>query len=483
MIPVREAVEYLIDNRIIVLALVVANYGLAFVCAIREITISRTSQGSIAWLLSLLLLPFPTTFVYLAFGWKLADDMSARKAAVGRSQRIKRAHDLSLRDDDAIAAWPVLAAVSQLPFQSGNEVELLIDGEATFQSIFEGIARARHTVFAQFFIIRDDRLGQELATRLIERAQAGVEVYLLYDDVGSLFLPHRYLARLRKGGVKVSSFNKRHKLLRFYGPMRINYRNHRKIVVVDGAEAWVGGQNIGIEYLGEDRRFGRWRDTQVHVTGPAATSCGLVFREDWHWATNETISAPPPGAAEASGEQSVLVMPSGPADNLEECAIAFSEVIARARKRVWIVSPYFVPDVDMQTALFAAALRGVDVRILIPRKPDHLLVWLASNAHASKMIDHGISVYRYSAGFLHQKVILMDDDLAGVGTVNFDNRSFSINFEITLWFTHPKMIADVDAMLSTDFADSRKFTVEVRENIPYPLRFAGYAARLLSPLL
>lgn len=482
MIPVRETVEYLIDNRIIILALVVANYGLAFVCAVRELTISRTSQGSIAWLLSLLLLPFPTTFVYLAFGWKVADDTAAQRAAVGRSQRIKIAHDLSLRDEEAIAAWPVLAAVSQLPFQSGNEVELLIDGGA-FQSIFEGIGRARHTVFAQFFIIRDDRLGQELADRLIERAQAGVDVYLLYDDVGSLFLPRRYLARLRKGGVKVSAFNKQHKLLRLYGPMRINYRNHRKIVVVDSAEAWVGGQNIGVEYLGENPRFGRWRDTQVHVAGPAATSCALVFREDWHWATNETIAAPARHAAEATGEQSVLVMPSGPADNLEQCAIAFSEVISRARRRIWIVSPYFVPDVDMQTALFAAVLRGVDVRILIPRKPDHLLVWLASNAHAGKMMDHGISIYRYDAGFLHQKVILMDDEIAGVGTVNFDNRSFSINFEITLWFTHPKMIADVDAMLTTDFADSKLFTFEARESTSLPLRFAGYAARLLSPLL
>lgn len=483
MVPVRELVEYLIGDRIIVTVLIFANYALALVCAFREIMISRTSQGSIAWLLSLLLLPFPTTLVYLAFGWKLMDDRPAQEASVGRARRIERAHDLSLRDEEAIASWPVLAAVSQLPFQSGNEVELLIDGEATFRSIFDGIARARRTVFAQFFIIRDDRLGRELAERLIERAQAGVDVYLLYDDVGSIFLPRRYLARLRAGGVKVSTFNRQHKLLRFYGPMRINYRNHRKIVVVDSAEAWVGGQNIGVEYLGLSPRFGRWRDTQVHVRGPAATSCALVFREDWEWATSEVIDATSSEAVEANGAQSVLVMPSGPTDHLEECAIAFSEIIGRARQRVWIVSPYFVPDVDMQTALFAAVMRGVDVRVLIPRKPDHLLVWLASNAHASKMIDHGVKVYRYNAGFLHQKVILMDDQITGVGTVNFDNRSFSINFEITLWFNHPQMIADIDAMLTQDFADSRPLTVEARDKTPFLLRFAGYAARLLSPLL
>jgi cardiolipin synthase len=386
-------------------------------------------------------------------------------------------------DDAAIEAWPVLAAVSQLPFLSGNDARLLIDGTATFESIFEGISRARDFVFAQFYIIRDDRLGQELADALIERAQAGVAVYLLYDDVGSLFLPRRYLKRLRDGGVQVSTFNRQHKLLRLYGPMRINYRNHRKIVVVDGFEAWVGGQNVGIEYLGESPSFGRWRDTQVYIAGPAAMSCALVFREDWQWATGETIAAPPAEVRAPVGEQSILVMPSGPTDNLEECAIAFSEVISRARRRVWIVSPYFVPDVDMQTALYAAVLRGVDVRILIPRRPDHLLVWLASNTHANEMIEHGVNVYRYGAGFLHQKVILMDDEIAGVGTVNFDNRSFSINFEITLWFTHPQMIADVDAMLTADFAASRPFTIEDRDRIPLALRFAGYGARLFSPLL
>jgi cardiolipin synthase len=183
------------------------------------------------------------------------------------------------------------------------------------------------------------------------------------------------------------------------------------------------------------------------------------------------------------GEQAVLTMPTGPADRLEECAIAFTDVIAQARKRLWIVSPYFVPDLDTRTALYGAALRGVDVRILLPHKPDHIMVWLASNAHANTMIEHGISVYRYSAGFLHQKVILMDDRIAGVGTVNFDNRSFNINFEVTLWFTHQQMIGDVTGMLETDFGLSRKMTVEEVAKEPFVKRFIGQAAKLLSPIL
>jgi len=180
----------------------------------------------------------------------------------------------------------------------------------------------------------------------------------------------------------------------------------------------------------------------------------------------------------------VLVMPTGPADKLESCAIAFDDVIGQSKERLWIVSPYFVPDVSMETALYAAAMRGVDVRILIPEKPDHRIVWLASIAHAFRMITHGIGIYRYPGGFLHQKVILVDDRLAGVGTVNFDNRSFRINFEVTVWFTHERMVGEVDRMLRKDFAAARKIDLDKRGTRPnFVLRFLSEAARLMSPIL
>jgi cardiolipin synthase len=335
----------------------------------------------------------------------------------------------------------------------------------------------------QFYIVRDDALGKILADKLIARAQAGVAVFLLYDDIGSYGLPKAYVARLRAAGIRVSGFNHRHPFLRFYGPTRLNYRNHRKIVVADGLEAWVGGHNVGIEYLGQDPRFGRWRDTQVAVKGPAALACALVFREDWQWATGEELPPVIPDVIPTPGDQSVLVMPSGPADRLEDCAIAFTDVISRARQRIWIVSPYFVPDLDVRTALYGAVLRGVEVRVLLPKKPDHLLVWLASNAHANAMIEHGVAVFRYQDGFLHEKVILIDDEIAGVGTVNFDNRSFAINFELTLWFTSRQTIADVEAMLTIDFSNARQTPAEQVANIPFPVRFIGQAAKLLSPML
>jgi cardiolipin synthase len=483
LIGIDDILGAIIADLHIVAAIMAAIYLLAFVCAVREIMNSRTSQGSIAWILALALLPVPTAFLYPIFGWKAFDDYATDRIRNGRAARPLRAKDLTLIDRETSQKWPVQTKVSEVPFLTGNDVELLVDGQATFDSIFAGIAKAKDYLLVQFYIVRDDALGQELAERLIERANAGVRVYLLYDDIGSTGMPKRFRAQLREAGVKVAGFNQRHKFIRVYGPTRINYRNHRKIVVVDGEHAWVGGHNVGVEYLGQDPRFGHWRDTHVRVSGPAALGCALLFREDWEWATGEVLPSTPPESVATPGDQSVLVMGSGPADKLEECAIAFTDIIGRARERLWIVSPYFVPDTDIRTALFAAQLRGVDVRIMLPNEPDHKLVWLASIAHADAMIEHGVSVYRYQDGFLHQKVVLMDDQIATVGSVNFDNRSFAINFEITLWFTDQKAITGVEAMLLGDFAKCREVGIDEVKQRSLPLRFMTQAARLLSPVL
>ena len=474
---------YFAANSSILSALTIAFYVLAAICAVREVMVSRTSQGSIAWLLSLALLPFPTVLIYFMVGWKHFDDYGLARTRGGRLSRAERSRAMPLVDDACNAAWPVLTQIAQFPFLRGNEASLLIDGTATFDSIFAGIDNAKSTLLVQFYIVRDDALGKVFADKLIARARAGVAVFLLYDDIGSYGLPKAYVERLRAAGVKVSGFNHRHPFLRLYGPTRINYRNHRKIVVADGVEAWVGGHNVGVEYLGQDKRFGRWRDTQVVVKGPAALACAQVFREDWLWATGEDLLPHAPADIPTAGNQPVLVMPTGPADRLEDCAIAFTDVISKARQRIWIVSPYFVPDLDVRTALYAAVLRGVEVRVLLPHKPDHKLVWLASNAHTNAMVEHGVAIYRYTDGFLHEKVILVDEAIAGVGTVNFDNRSFAINFELTLWFTDPQMISDVEAMLTIDFANARRTTMEDVNRIPLHERFIGQAAKLLSPVL
>ncbi|HVY50405.1 MAG TPA: cardiolipin synthase [Devosia sp.] len=482
MLTIESWLIELIPYRGIIYWLFAANYLLAIGFAVSEIFRSRTSQGSIAWIITLLILPFPMTLIYAIFGLKSFDDYTAVQTHSGRVLRKVRAAKTKILDQPSTEEFPVLANVSQLPFLGGNEVELLIDGKETFDSIFEGISRAENVLLLQFYIIHDDMLGREFAERLIERAKAGVRIYLLYDDVGCFWLPKAYKERLRAAGIRVHGFNHRHRILRILGPTRIQYRNHRKLVIADGKEAWIGGLNVGDEYMGRSKVFGHWRDTHVRFKGPAVLAATLSFREDWQWATGEDLGDLP-SSTDIAGDQSMLIMPTGPADELESCAIAFDDVIGQSQKRLWIVSPYFVPDLSMETALFAAQMRGVDVRILIPEKPDHRIVWLASIAYANRMVQHGIDIYRYPSGFLHEKVILVDDKIAGVGTVNFDNRSFRINFEITMWFTGEQMIRDVEKMLRRDFADANKVERAVPGSQGVVMRFLAQSARLLSPIL
>lgn len=480
--------DILADNIHFIAITLFAFYVLAGICAVREIMYGRTAQGSIAWLLSLFFFPILTVFVYLVFGWKKFDDYP----------RLTRGEIFN--DDDALDGpgslpgrhavssvtdrhFRVLTSAAPIPFQSGNKADLLIDGHDTFASIFEGIKAAQHYVLVQFFIIREDRLGSELADLLIEKAKEGVSTYLLYDNLGSKDLSGRYILRLSEAGVHVSGFNQTHPMLRLTGPFRINFRNHRKIVVVDGKSTWIGGHNVGVEYLGENPALGRWRDTHVKVSGPAAQAAQLSFAEDWLWATGNPLPVQSEPFTVSGSSESVLVMPTGPADDIETCAVVFADLISRANKRIWIVSPYFVPGIEVITALYGALLRGVDVRVLLPSKPDHRIVWLASTSHAADMVAAGVKVYRYNDGFLHQKIFLVDDDLAGVGTVNFDNRSFRINFEVTMWFAESPIVAEVEKMLEEDFAQSVPVNEPNLYHRPYYFQVAARAARLLSPIL
>ncbi len=257
--------------------------------------------------------------------------------------------------------------IARIPYLTGNEVELLVDGHETFDNIFAGIEAAKEYILVQFFIVKDDEIGRDLHKRLVAKAKEGVRVYFLYDEVGSNSLTKTYINELREAGAQILDFHTRK------GPgnrFQINFRNHRKIVVVDGHTAWVGGHNVGDEYMGQDPEFGNWRDTHVRVTGPAALAVQLTFLEDWYWATGKTPEFGwAPHLPEGEGKD-VLIFPTGPADRLESATLMFLSGINLASERIWIASPYFVPDESLMNALHLAALRGVDVRIIIPDKAE-----------------------------------------------------------------------------------------------------------------
>lgn len=459
---------------------------LGVLTAVRAIMDGRTPQGSIAWAVALISFPYLALPLFWIFGSRrFVGYVLERRIALSEAGPVARRAHQSLRDGGLLAGaepqWQLpFERLAKLPFTTGNDAELLVDGDATFASLFSGIARAREYVLVQFFIFRDDRIGRQMQDVLLERARAGVRVYVLYDEIGCYHLPRRYVQRLRDGGIEVRSFRTASRSVRRF---QLNFRNHRKIVVVDGREAWVGGLNVGDEYLGRDPKYGFWRDTHVRVDGPVVQAVQVAFLEDWHWASGELLSLNwDPKPSPTGIRRSVLALPSGPADDLETCTIFFIAAINAAASRLWIATPYFVPDEQFITAVQLAALRGVAVRILVPKHNNHVLVGLSIWSCLEELEAVGVEFYQYTRGFMHQKVTLIDDRACTIGTANFDNRSFRLNFEITIAIADRDFTSRVRAMLEKDFAESERLTAADLRSRSAAFRFAVRAARLASPV-
>ena len=444
----------------------------------------RTSQGTIAWAISLLTFPYLAIPLYWMVGrsrfsgyvrGRRAGDRRLRKLAESMHQRMRH-YEIKIPDEDVFSKAAMI--LGGLPFTRGNELELLIDGEEMFERLFQEMRAAQSYLCVNFFIVKNDRIGMRFQAALIERARAGVKVMFLFDEIGSHKLPRRYLRTLREAGVECESFG----INRFWwSRLQVNFRNHRKIVVIDGKTAFLGGLNVGDEYLGRDVRFGAWRDTHLQLRGPVVQAVQMVFLEDWFWAT-ERVPELHWNTYPETADQVAAVIPTGPADPADSWQLVVAEAANSSRKRLWIASPYFVPDEGVLTALQAAAIRGVDVRILLPERADHLLVWLSAFSYYEQSIPYGIRLFCYQRGFLHQKVMLSDDRLAAVGTANLDNRSFRLNFEITAFSPDPGFVDEVEHMLSVDFTHSREVAVEDFTARSFLFRAACRAARLFAPI-
>lgn len=461
-------------------------HSLGVISSVDALMSVRTSQGTIAWIVSLNTVPYVAVPAYWIFGrskfqgYVIArrDEDSVLAAALTDQKAMLRSRYLPEVVESKNLR--VIERLAKLPFIDGNRLKLLIDGEDVFDSIFEGMDSANDYILAQFYIIRDDSLGREFQRRLIEHARAGIDVYLLYDEIGSYRLPRRYLDELSEAGVKVHRFHSTR------GPgnrFQLNFRNHRKLVVVDGEKGWLGGLNVGDEYLGKDERYGSWRDTHLKLEGPAVLQLQLSFAEDWHWATEEILAVPWEMHYPDDGDIPVLVLPTGPADRFETASLVIQQAIHAAEERIWISSPYFVPDEGVQGMLKLAALGGIDVRILIPEMPDNRLAYHAAYAFIGPLLDAGVKIYRYQDGFLHSKAFLVDDIGAAISTVNLDNRSFRLNFEITAIGLDAGFNEEVEQMFIEDFKRSRLMQLDDIEQLPLWFRIASRAAYLLAPVL
>ncbi len=465
----------------------VAIYSLALFCIYRVLLTYRTAQGAIAWIVGLLAFPYLVLPLFLFFGRNRFSGYVRARRLGDRSLN----HLLQEFEQQAIALpqpagehfndeLQVLSNLARQPFTSSNQCTLLKDGLATFNSLFEAMEDAHSYILMEFYIIRSDRIGQRIKAILKRKLAQGVRVYFLYDDIGSAWLPKGYLRELRKAGAQVASFGDGNIRRRRF---QINFRNHRKILICDGHTGFVGGINLADECLGTEVDQGRWRDTHCRIDGPAVIGLQLAWLEDWNWANNETPELNWRPKKPPCGEQEVLIIPSGPADTYETCTLFFLNCINNARQRLWIASPYFVPDFQIINALQLAALRGVDVRIMIPEKSDHKLIRMAAHSYLVQASHAGIGIYQYQPGFMHQKVVLVDNRYAAISTANLDNRSMRLNFEVTALITAPDFVSNVDAMLAEDLRSCRRMTKKDYQDQPLLFRLGCRAARLAAPLL
>ncbi len=456
----------------------------------------RTPQGALAWALGLILMPEITVPAYLVFGSRRFEGFvrSRRRGRRGVNRLVAEVSPKlgALRSGDPLSdrVFAPIERLAMLPCSVGNRVDLLIDGQETFDAIFKAIDQAQKYVLAEYYIIRDDEIGRAFRDRLVAAANRGLRVYLIYDGVGSFGLPSKYLQPLRDAGVQIvgfRSFKRVQEMLSFLTPWRrfqINFRNHRKIVVCDGRVALLGGVNVGDEYMGKHHKLTPWRDTHVRLEGPSVLGAQVAWIEDWCCA-NATIPEldwnPVPCDNTRNTTARVMVVPTGPGDMLETCGLMFQHLFAQANERLWIASPYFVPDESTIHALQVAAMRGVDVRVIIPDMSDSLLVWLSAFSYYDEIMNAGIRLYRFKRGFMHQKVLLVDD-IAAVGTANMDNRSFRINFEVTAIIADAGVARRVREMLTRDIERSEAVAPMDFRRRSWPFRLAAKISRLSAPI-
>lgn len=467
----------------------------AIFLAFQAIRKARTSQGAIAWAVALVTMPIITIPLYLLLGRsKFIGHVDFRrksgKEVAPLFEQYKGGVTPYIADNSELAPGErVLSELAHLPWLKGNTCKLLIDGKETFSKIYEATSKAKDYILHQYFIIEENEEGKRFADDCIVQAKRGIRVYLIYDAIGCYNVSEDYWQRLKSNGVKVAPFHIMEKRSR---RLQINFRNHRKITVVDGHIAFIGGHNIGDAYLGKRPGFSPWRDTHMSITGPAVQSLQLSFLEDWYFASPEchadTLHTHLPKLSwqygdDHEGDSKVLILPTGPADTFESCGLMFVNAIHQAQERFWLASPYFIPDGKIRSALVLAALKGVDVRILLPVRPDHKMVFYARQDFYQEMQEAGVKFYLYRDGFLHQKVFIVDNDVCAVGTANLDNRSFRLNFELTGLVKDKEFISVLEKQLLEDFDHSELLAPFRLGERPIWEQVLIRVCRLFSPVL
>jgi cardiolipin synthase A/B len=437
----------------------------------------REPAATLSWLISLAALPYVGFIIYYLLGPQRIHRQRLRRVRVrAKLPPVPEGFNPSA---DAIELARLGQSTTGLPPTSATDARLLVDGGAKYAALLIDVASAQEHIHLEYYIFYPDRTGTALRDALVERARAGVKVRLLLDAVGSGKTPARFFDDLRAAGGEIAWFHPM-RFLRVWERPWLNLRTHRKIVVIDGRLAYTGGINITDE---EDERLrsDAYRDLHLRLEGNVVSSLQLVFIEDWAYATGKAPLTLSPLAPQ-KGSVPVQVLVSGPDSSWEAIHRLHVAAIHSAERRVWLATPYFVPGEAARMALTSAALGGLDVRLLVPKLSDSWLVTLAARSYFDELLAAGVRIYEYGPRMLHSKALLCDDDLAIIGSANFDYRSFRLNFEVSLLFRDAALCHELAGLMHSECGSSACVPVN-RARLPLRWRLAEAVARLMSPLL
>lgn len=448
-----------------------------------------------AWLLVLIALPVFGFFLYLFFGRGLGDKKKYRL----QQSDLKELENLAQLQEDSLSIFDselentelqpfvdFFSLLNRMPLTRKNEVDIFSDGEEKLTALIEDLKQAKKSIHIEYYAFVTDKTGKRILKVLEEKAAEGVEVRLLYDSFGSRGTkPKDFTQLIQNGGFAQTFITSQRALLK----LRLNYHDHRKIVVIDGNTSYIGGFNIADQYVETTKRFGYWRDTHLRIHGAASSLLQMRFLMDWN------VSAPEKNQVSyhldyfftdeqsATGSTDIQVVASGPNSEKEQIKLAFIKLITSAKERVWIQTPYLVPDDSVIAALKIAAGSGVEVKIMIPDRPDHPFIYRATQYYARQLIKENIEIQVYRGGFLHAKTLIMDDEICMVGSANQDIRSYKLNFEATAVLYDKKIIQQLEQIFIDDLTKCEEMTPEIVAEMSAWLIFKQQISRLFSPIL
>jgi cardiolipin synthase len=454
----------------------------------------RNVAATWAWLMVLLFLPAAGFVLYLILGQNLSrrklyrirgDRLTTIRAIIYKQFQELEQGNIQYKDPSMEGYHDIIhmnLISSYALFTQDNEVDIFTEGRSKFEALFHAIEEAENHIHLLYFIVRNDDLGRRLIQVLTEKAKQGIEVRFLYDHIGSSALPGHFFEELKEaGGQTAAFFPSRIRYLNY----RVNYRNHRKLAVIDGKYGFIGGFNIGDEYLGLMERFGEWRDTHLLIKGGAVLQIQAQFLLDWNVATSKDVRIEPRYFPIPAGRGSVglQIVASGPDSEEQQIKNGYIKMIHAAKESIYLQTPYFIPDESLFTALKLAALSGVDVKIMIPSIPDHKLVYWASSSYIGELLSSGVKCYLYGKGFLHAKTMVVDGKLASVGTANIDIRSFKLNFEVNAFIYDTLTAYKLMHIFEKDAESSTELTWERYKRRSLMIKLKESFSRLLSPIL